>query len=324
MKNLMKKFFIFGLLGVSLFALAACEGGQDEIVFGQGDWDSNAFHDEVARFVIENGFGVSTRSVMSDTAVTVQSLRSGDLDVSMEIWSDNIPTYPEDIAAGLYEELSVNFDDNAQGLYIPRFLYDANPGLRTIQDLPDYVDLFKTDDSGDLGVIYGGPEGWAATAFLNDKMGAEGLDEYFEFRTIDSNAILSATIADAFATETPWVGYNWEPTWVMGIYDLVLLDDEPYSAEAFEQGLGAFPSVRVNVVVRPGFSDEYPDIASFLTQYQTTSDLTSEALGYMQDNGVEADEAALWFLDTYRDMWTPWLPADVAERVLDALDEALQ
>ena len=323
MKSIMKKVFIFGLLSLSLFGLAACDSS-DEIVFGQGDWDSNAFHDEVARFIIEEGFGVATRSVMSDTAVTVQSLRSGDLDVSMELWSDNITTYPDDIAEGLYQELSVNFDDNAQGLYIPRYLYDANPGLRTVQDLPDYVDLFKTDDSGDKGVIYGGPEGWSATAFLDNKMTALGLDEYFEFRTIDSNAILSATIADAFANELPWVGYNWEPTWVMGVYDLVLLGDDDYSPEAFEQGLGAFPSVSVNVVVRTGFADEYPEIAEFLAQYATSSNLTSEALGYMIENEVEAYDAALWFLDNYRDMWTAWLPADVAEDVLVALDAALQ
>jgi glycine betaine/proline transport system substrate-binding protein len=323
MKPFMKKFLIAGLLALSLTALAACDSS-DELVFGQGDWDSNAFHDEVARFIIENGFDVRTRSVMSDTAVTVQSLRSGDLDVSMEIWSDNIPSYPSDLAAGLYEELSVNFADNAQGLYIPRYIYDAYPGLRTVQDLPDYVDLFAHPEIDGMGIIYGGPEGWSATAFLNNKMEALGLDEMFEFRTIDSNAILSATIADAFANEEPWVGYNWEPTWIMGIYDLVLLEDDPYSAEDFELGLGAFPSVSVNVVVRPGFADEYPDIAAFLSQYQTSSDLTSIALGYMIENEVEAYDAALWFLDNHRDMWTAWLPADVAERVLTALDLALE
>lgn len=323
MNSLFKKLLMVSLLGVSLFALAACDT-DEELVFGQGDWDSNAFHDEVARFIIENGFDMKTRSVMSDTAVTVQSLRSGDLDVSLEVWSDNIPSYPEDLAAGYYEELSVNFDDNAQGLYVPRYIYDAYPGLRTVQDLPDYVDLFAHPDIDGKGIIYGGPEGWAATIFLNDKMEALGLDELFEFRTIDSNAILSATIADAFANELPWVGYNWEPTWVLGVYDLVLLGDEPYSAEAFEQGLGAFPSVRVNVVVRPGFVDEYPEIAAFLSQYETSSDLTSEALGYMIENEVEAYEAALWFLDNNRDMWTAWLPSDIAEKVLTALDEALQ
>ena len=29
----------------------------------------------------------------------------------------------------------------------------------------------------------------------------------------------------------PWVGYNWEPTWVMGLYDMTLLEDEPYDEE---------------------------------------------------------------------------------------------
>lgn len=323
MKHLKKKIFLLLAVLLTGFTLAACETEQ-EIVFGQGDWDSNAFHDEVARFIIENGFGVATRSVMSDTAVTIQSLRSGDLDVSMEIWSDNIPSYPDDLEAGMYEKLSVNFADNAQGLYIPRYIYDDNPGLRHVRDLPDYVDLFPHPEEDGRGIIYGGPDGWSATAFLRDKMEAYGLDDYFEFRTIDSNAILSATIADAFAQDEAWVGYNWEPTWIMGIYDLVLLEDDAYSPEDFAAGLGAFPSVSVDVVVRTGFADEFPEIHSFLINYATSSDLTSEALGYMIENEVEAYDAALWFLDENRDMWTTWLPADVAEDVLVALDAALQ
>ncbi len=323
MKSLFKKLTLIAVAILAVVTMSACEEA-DEIVFGQGDWDSNAFHDEVARFIIENGFGISTRSITSDTAVTIQALRSGDIDVSMEIWSDNIPSYQDDLAAGEYNFLSVNFDDNAQGLYIPRFVYEANPGLRSVQDLPDYVHLFPHPEIDDMGIIYGGPEGWAATAFLQLKMEEYGLDEYFEFRTIDSNAILSATISDAFRNEEPWVGYNWEPTWVMGIYDLVLLEDSEFSTEDFEIGVGAFPSVSVDVVVTPDFEDRFPEVYAFLSQYETSSDLTSEALGYMIDNEVEADAAALWFLDNHRDMWTAWLSDDVAQLVLDALDDALQ
>lgn len=323
MKNLFKKLMFLTVAALAVFTLSACDEGE-EIVFGQGDWDSNEFHDEVARFIIEHGFDIRTRSITTDTAVTIQALRTGDVDVSMEIWSDNIPSYASDLEAGEYQFLSVNFDDNAQGLYIPRFLYDAHPGLRSVQDLPDYVHLFPHPENDDKGIIYGGPEGWAATAFLQLKMEVYGLDEYFEFRTIDSNAILSATIADAFRNEEPWVGYNWEPTWVLGVYDLVLLEDSEYSEENFADGIGAFPSVSVDVVVTNDFEDRFPEVATFLRQYTTSSDLTSEALGYMIENEVEADAAALWFLDTHRDLWTSWLPDDVAQRVLDALDEALQ
>jgi glycine betaine/proline transport system substrate-binding protein len=151
-------------------------------------------------------------------------------------------------------------------------------------------------------------------------MVAYGLDEYFEFRTIDSSATLNATLAGAYANEQPWVGYNWEPTWALGLFDLVLLDDEPFTEEDFAQGIGAFPTVRVTVAVDRTFEDRYPEIAEFLRNYKTSSDVTSEALAYMQENNVEADAAARWFLTNYESMWTSWVPTDVADRVKASLN----
>ena len=42
-----------------------------------------------------------------------------EVDVHMECWTDNIAPYPEDLAAGKFHELSVNFDDNFQGFMSP-------------------------------------------------------------------------------------------------------------------------------------------------------------------------------------------------------------
>ncbi len=315
MKKLLTIFslvFVVGMLG-------ACET-EDTIIVAQADWESIEFHNEVVRILIEEGYGVKVETVPADTAVMVAGLRTSDIDLSMEVWSDNIPTYQEELAAGNFVELSVNFDDNQQGLYIPRYLYDQYPGLRTVRDLIDYVDLFPNPEGGSKGIIYGGPDGWSATAFLELKMVAYGLDEYFEFRTIDSSATLNATLAGAYANEQPWVGYNWEPTWALGLFDLVLLDDEPFTEEDFAQGIGAFPTVRVTVAVDRTFEDRYPEIAEFLRNYKTSSDVTSEALAYMQENNVEADAAARWFLTNYESMWTSWVPTDVADRVKASLN----
>jgi len=315
MKKLLTIFslvFVVGMLG-------ACET-EDTIIVAQADWESIEFHNEVVRILIEEGYGVKVETVPADTAVMVAGLRTSDIDLSMEVWSDNIPTYQEELAAGNLVELSVNFDDNQQGLYIPRYLYDQYPGLRTVRDLIDYVDLFPNPEGGSKGIIYGGPDGWSATAFLELKMVAYGLDEYFEFRTIDSSATLNATLAGAYANEQPWVGYNWEPTWALGLFDLVLLDDEPFTEEDFAQGIGAFPTVRVTVAVDRTFEDRYPEIAEFLRNYKTSSDVTSEALAYMQENNVEADAAARWFLTNYESMWTSWVPTDVADRVKASLN----
>lgn len=316
----MKKLLTLFTVVFSLFMVSACET-QDTIIVAQADWESIEFHNAVVAILIEEGYGVAVETVPADTAVMVASLRTSDINLSMEVWSDNIPTYQDELDSGDLVELSVNFDDNMQGLYIPAYLAEQYPGLRSVEDLKDYVDLFPNPEGGDKGIIYGGPEGWSATAFLTKKMEAYGLSEYFEFKTIDSSATLNATLAGAYANEEPWVGYNWEPTWALGLFDLVLLEDSPYNKTDFEQGIGAFPTVRVTVAVDKTFEGNYPEIAEFLANYTTSSEITSAALAYMQENEVEAEAAARWFLENYESLWTSWVPSDVADSVKQALQQ---
>ncbi|MFP4177791.1 MAG: glycine betaine ABC transporter substrate-binding protein, partial [Acholeplasmataceae bacterium] len=214
-----RKIAMLFLLVFGALMLAACEDEVQTITLGEGDWDSNQFHDQIVKFILENGYDYEVDVVVADTALMVTSLRAGDLDASVEVWSDNIPEYDDYIADGDFEEVAMNFADNEQGLYIPRYFAEEYPELESVQDLldPDIIDptIFENQDNPDLGLIYGGPEGWSATQFLKDKMEEYGLDEYYEFKPIDSNATLSATLVSAYEEEEPWLGYNWEPTWIM-------------------------------------------------------------------------------------------------------------
>ena len=42
-------------------------------------------------------------------------------------------------------------------------------------------------------------------------------------------------------------------------------------------------------------------------------------LAYKQDTKAGTEEAALWFLKNYEDLWTGWVPADVAKKVKAAM-----
>lgn len=320
MKNKsLKMLFSLTLLFLGVTLMSACGSRKESILLGEGDWDSSAFHNQVAKFIVENGYGVDVDIVLADTAVKVVSLRAGNMDVALEIWSQNVTTYDQDIASGQYEEVSVNFADNEQGLYIPRYLQETYPDLQTVEDLLDYAHLFPNPEGGDKGIIYGGPEGWGATDFLHKKVELYGLTDVYTFKPIDSNATLSATLAAAYSRQEPWVGYNWEPTWIMGLYDMVLLEDSAYNEEDFAIGKGAFASVDVTVVVRSGFGEDYKELYEFFSQYHTSSELTSEALLYMQQNSAEADEAAIWFLTNHVDLWSTWVTEEAKTKILNAL-----
>ena len=321
MKNKRRFIKIFSLTTLALlaFGLSACSTNSKEVIFGEGDWDSNAVHDQIAKYIIEKGYDTKVSIVLADTSLMVSALKAGSIDATLEMWTDNIVSYDDDIASGLYEEVSTNFADNKQGLYIPRYLQVANPGLVSVTDLLDYQHLFPDPDNSSKGIIYGGPEGWSATDFLHKKMALYGLDELYTFKPIDSNAILSATLKSAYDKGTPWVGYNWEPTWIMGIYDMVLLEDSAYSQTDYLEGRGSFPSVDVTVVVRDGFKEKNLPVYTFLSKYATSTEITNKGLAYMQENNLEADDAAIWFLKNYEDLWSTWVTADAKIKILASL-----
>ncbi len=329
MKNFFRRITLPILAITIVFTLAACGG--DEINLAEGDWESNEFHNQVAKLIIEEGYGHSVNITQADTPVITQSMITGDLDVNLEMWSGNIPSYEDDLAEGRYEEVSVNFDDNYQGLYIPEYLLDDYPDLTTIQALVDHKELFPDpevnnwDPEEDKGVIYGGPSGWAATAFLQNKFENEEdypeLVEHFEFRPLESTATLNSTLMSAYQDEEPWVGYNWEPTWILGQLDLYLLEDEiEFESADDERGRGNLPPQDVTVIITAGFRDRFPDVTDFLSHYETSSAITSEALAYMRDNDATPREAAIYFLTEYEDLWTEWVPEDVENNVKAAIE----
>ncbi len=326
--NKMKRVLMVALIALVGISMFACVGEEDVIKIGEGTWASNAFHDQIAKIIIEEGYGEEVQVMSMDTSMMIASLKEGDIDLSMETWSGNIPTYEQDIEDGEYIKLSTNFDDNVQGIYIPSYLQEEYPELTHVKDLLndeilratyDGDPLFWSDEQ-DSRVIYGGPEGWEATKTLHKKMEAYGLDEEYIFKTFPSTATLNTTLKGAYDEEAPWVGYNWEPTAIMGMYDMVLLEDDEYTPELYEQGKSAFPTNDVNIVVNTTFQDTYPGITDFLSNYETSSALTNEGLAYMEDNDAEPSEAAVWFLLENEDLWSGWVTTDAYDSIMSYLN----
>ena len=316
------------LLVLALSVFGGCSTGSADkklqVTFGEAGWDSMKFHNAVAMYIAEIAYGIETHEMSGTTAVTYSALLSGDIQVYMEMWTDNIATYDDDIAAEKIRALSLNYGDNVQGLYVPRYVIEGDadrgieaiaPDLKTVEDLKKYNDVFPDPENTSKGRIYGAISGWEADEILRNKYTYYGLDEYYNYMDPGSDAALSAAISSAYDRGEPIVAYYWEPAWITGKYDLVLLEDAPYDENIYHTGQCAYPSVSVTVCVNSNFYQTAPEFCAFLGNYETSSALTSEALSYMQDTGATSEETAKWFLTTYDELLDQWLPADKAELV---------
>lgn len=319
--------------------LTACGGGNSgsdgensskEIVFADAGWDSIQLHNAIAGFIAVEAFGYKGWSQMTaSSSVCHEGILSGELDVHMENWTDNLDFYYPDLEEGKFVELGVNFDDNVQGLYVPRYVIEGDaergidavaPDLKTVEDLKDYADIFVDDEDSGMGRIYGSIPGWQADTILFAKYEYYGLDEMYNYFRPGSEAALAAVLSDAYEKGEAIVGYYWTPTWLMGKYDFVLLEDSAYvDAESFESGETAFPSVSVTITASNDFSKDNEDFCAFLKNYYSSSEQISAALNYMQENGASIADAAKWFLTEYDSMLDDWLDADAAAAVRAAI-----
>lgn len=309
-------------------AVAASKG---TITFGDAGWESNKFHNAVAGKIAEEVFGYTWEETPGSSAVVHEGILIGEIDVQMEEWTDNLPKYLADLEEGKLQELSVNFDDNYQGVYVPRYVIEGDeergieasaPDLEYIWDLKKYPDVFKDPEHPGKGRMYGAITGWEVDTILQKKFNHYGLDENFIYFSPGSDTALQTAIIDAYDKGEPVAAYYWEPTALLGKYDMVLLKDKPYvNDEAFLAGETELPPMRVTIAVSNDFynNDENADFIEFLSKYKTSSPLTSEALAYMDDNKASYEETAEWFILEHEDLVREWLSEEDADTLFAAL-----
>ncbi|MED4129314.1 ABC transporter substrate-binding protein [Shouchella miscanthi] len=326
--------------GLSLVAaialLSACgdgTGNEDElsvITFADAGWESIRIHNAIAQTIIEEGYEMDTDTTMGSTAATVQGLRDGDINVYMEVWTDNIrELYDESIESGDIIEVSTNFDDNVQGLYVPTYVIEGDeergieplaPDLRRVDQLVDYPDVFPDPEDSSKGRVLNAPSDWAIYDDISTKFETYGLGETFNLFAPGSDSGMVTDLVRAYDAGEGWVGYYWEPTGITAKYDLTLLEEDEYNQDQWEEDRSTeFPPNDVTVAINQHLPDQAPDVVEFLENYETSSALTEEALLYMEEDGLTEEEAAMRWLEEHEDVWTSWLPEDIAEKVVNAI-----
>lgn len=322
------------IMAVALtLAMAGCGAGEKETVVitaTENGWDSQSLHNAIAEFIVENGYeGYEFEVSTGSSTMNWQALIAGDIDLDIESWTDNVATYQDDLANGDVVELGILVPDSAQGLYVPAYVIYGDeergiepmaPELKTVADLLKYSDVFPDDEDPSKGRIYGSIPGWMADEILYAKYEYYNLDDKFTYTRLGSEAALFASLASAYNLGDPWVGYCYEPTWITGQLDLILLEDEPYDPELFEAGQCEFPKQALKIVSSKYFAEKAPDLAEFFKKYKTGSELISEALAYLIENqGLSYEQVAVWLLTQHDELLDEWLPAENASNVRAAL-----
>ena len=304
------------------------------VVFAGLDWDSNTFHNAIARFITEKGYGCKTEAIPGSTIPLLNGMVRGDIDVTMEQWVGVLgEAWEKAKATGNVKIVGVTFDDAKQGWFVPRYLVEGKnakaPGLKSVSDLPKYKELFRDPEEPSKGRFYNGIAGWGAEVINSKKLKAYDLEgDYTNFRP-GTGAALSAAIASAYKRQRPILYYYWGPTWILGKYDGVMLKEPAYdeatwktfNEEKTPDKATAYPVMKVYTGANTQFAEKAPKLVDFLDKFQTNSDMVSKALVKIRETKGQngAHDVALGWLRDNKATWTKWVPEDVAKRVEAAL-----
>jgi glycine betaine/proline transport system substrate-binding protein len=343
MKNLMRMFTItlVSLAAIALIGGLAPASAKKTIIFADFGWDSVQVHNRIAGIIIEKGLGypikfVQGETIMLNTAL-IQAKGSEAPNVNMETWHDNWrELYDEGLAKGKdpgtdqgFINLGANFPNSVQGWYVPRYVVEGDsergikamaPDLKSVDDLPKYWKLFKDPEDPGKGRFYSCIPGWACAEINKKKFNAYGLNKYYNIMQPGSGPALAASMESAYKRGKPWLGYYWAPTWVLGKLDMIKLEEPKFEMKVWDSTRACeYPSVKCDILVYKKLPEDAPDVVAFLKKYETTLAINNKFLAYMQDNKATTDQAAVWFLKNYQNLWTKWVSSDVAAKVKAAI-----
>lgn len=308
--------------------MADCNGMDRELVFAGLDWASAQLHNQIVGTILQAGFGCDYTDIPGSTIPMVQGLVRGDIDINMEVWFNTAPDlYHEATAAGDVVDLGLTMYAAEFAFLVPRYVIEGDaergieamaPDLKSVTDLPRYAQVFQDPEEPSKGRFYNCIIGWQCELINNDKFATYGLDEHYTNFRPGTGAALASSLAGAYGKGEAWLGYYWGPTWVLGKYDMVVLEEPAYSDACWVEGDRgcSWPPSIVNVAVSKAFADgASAEMIEFLTTYEMDQLLVSQLLAYMEDNDAEAVDAARHFLETMPEVWTAWVSDDVAARV---------
>ena len=297
-----------------------------KLIFSDLNWDSAQIQNAVARFIVENGYGYETDAVFGGTIPLMEALTRGDTHISMEIWLPNQQeAYDTAIAEGTITSIGKSLEDNWQSAFIiPQYTADANPGLRAVEDIPDYMDLFVTADSKGKARLITCIPGWECEKVNEKKIVAYGFEDTVELVNPGSGEALNAEILSAYENNEDVLFYYWGPTTLSHKLNTefdgyVILEEPPYTVECWEADSGcAYPTAEVLITVRTELLESAPDVIEVLRNWDWSASNQLVAEGYFVETGAEYADVATWWLAN-NDAWKSWVTSDAAAKIEAAL-----
>jgi len=304
--------------------MAGGHSGCGDVTITEMNWPSGQVVTRVSKFLMEQGYGCKVTVVPSATVTAAKSLaETGKPDIATELWLNGAAAVREVMAEGKVVDLGrVLSDGGIEGWYVPNYMVEKHPEIVDIEAIKKNPELVG-------GMFNQCPEGWGCRVTSRSLITALKTEEAgIKTFVHGSGETLATSIAAAFEEKKPWFGYYWEPTAILGKYPMTRVNIGPVNEEIHKcnsdekcekTGISQFPPSPVATVVTKAFTEREPEIVELMKNVSFTNAQMGEVLAWKKDNKASGDEAAVYFIQKYKDVWSNWLNDDAKKKLANLL-----
>ena len=319
---------------VTTLPLLASAQSCGKVTIANMNWQSAEVLANIDQIILSAGYGCEVELVPGDTMPTLTAMmEKGKPDVAPEAWI-NAVRQPLDAAVKegrLHYAAQSLRDGGVEGLWIPKYVADANPNIKTIGDAFDHPELFPSAEAKNKGALHNCPAGWSCQLITTNAFKAwDAKAKGFLLVDTGSAAGLDGSLAKAYERKQGWLGYYWAPTAILGKYPMVKLDaGVPYDQQAFETcntkadcdnpTKTDWARSEVFTVVTDKFKKTGGQAMDYLSERSWNNDTVNKLLSWMNDNQATGADGARHFLKTQPELWTTWVSPEVAQKVKASL-----
>lgn len=276
----MKRAISSVLILIVLILTTSCERRHKyDVIMLYPNWADGIAITYLAKVILEdNGYSVSMKRLEPGPIYT--SLSRGDTDVYMDAW---LPYTHKDYWTKYSSKLDIIgtvFDDGSTGLVVPSYVE-----INSIEELNSNKNKFGSK-------IYG----IAAGAGIHSNT-QKAIKEYnLELEQISSSETSMVTALKKAVQQKEWIVITgWKPHFIWSDFDLKVLADPK----------NIYPTDRLEIVSRKGFSTEKPELAAFYKNFVLNEKMLNEL---MTDVSSDKDPTvgATLFYNKYRDILSKW------------------
>ncbi len=303
------------LTAAMLTATGASAGVEslDPIKLTTHDWTGQIITTTIMGEVLKAA-GYNIEYVQADYIAQFAGLKTGDLDVAMEIWeTTGREAMDEAFATGNVVNMGETGMDAIEEWWYPAYMEEVCPGLPDWKAMNACAEAFSTPETAPLGRYLGGPVTWGG--FDDERVEALGMD--FEVVHAGTDAALFAELESAYQRKAPIVLWLYSPHWAPAKYEGKFVKFPDYSTECYnDPSVGMNPDAAYDCgkptgpiwkVGWKGVAEKWPGAASAIGKFNISNDEMGALVSKVDLDGVSVDDAVAGWLDANKATWSGWI-----------------